>query len=385
MKKILPLLLLILLSSAVFAYEQPLSVFGFSGLTNTTNSTTLCKEFTVALSDAVLAQKGAGILSLSVSFLGDVNDSTYVSVSVNNGEEKKYWHESFTCTDKCSARVFIPELKQGPSKINICTVLGGASKSLTVGEDSLIGIYNTPVLSIKNSSPTQIFLGNRAKMEISVTNSGTKSTEIFVQFIHPDTRAQIPITSFDIVDGDSSATAVIAPNETKQFIYHIKPTVISAYNLPLAALFFKNIFGEEETLLSKHPFMNVLEKKQLDVSLVSVSDTDPRMFKAIIKNNYDATFNGIITIAPQTEFAVYSQEISILPLSDKDLLFEANTLANGKYVFQATIRDNNNIYSSNIIDVEVTKTGLSIQIILAIAGIIIGAIIFGWIYFVKVK
>ena len=178
MKKILPILLLIFLIGTVFAYEQPLSAYGFSEISNTTNSTTLCKEITVALPDTAIAEKGAGILSLAANFVEDVNDSTYVSVSVNNGEEKKFWHESFNCTDYCHARVFIPELKQGATKINICAVLGGASKSLTVLTNSYIGVYDTPVLSIKNSSPAEIFLGNRAKMSISVTNSGTKAASV---------------------------------------------------------------------------------------------------------------------------------------------------------------------------------------------------------------
>ena len=385
MKKILSVLLLIFLIGTVFAYEQPLTAYGFSGLINSTNSTTVCKEITVTLPDTAIAEKGEGILSLVASFVDDVNDSTYVSVSVNNGEEKKYWHESFFCTTECHARVFIPELKKGSTKLNICAVLGGASKSLVVSSGSYIGIYDTPVLSIKNSAPSEIFLGNRAKMIISATNSGTKATSIFVQFIHPDTRAKIPITSFDIVEGDSSATALIAPNETKEFIYYIKPSIISAYNLPLAALFFKNIFGEDETLLSNHPFMTVIEQKQIELSIVSISDTDPRVFKAIIKNNFDTPFNGIITMAPQTEFVDYSQNITVSSLSNKELFFEAKTLAQGKYPFQATIRDTNNIYSSNIINVEVTKSGISMQIILAIVGIIIGAVIFSWIYFVKVK
>lgn len=385
MKKILLLTILILLFGAAFAYEQPLATFGFTDLNNTASSTTLCKELAVTIPAEAAAEQGQGILSINANFAQDMNDSTYVSVSVNGGEEKKYWSDSFVCAQKCWARVFVPELKQGSAKINICAVLGGATKSVEVTQNSFLGIYDTPALTIKNSSPASIYLGSRAKMVISVTNSGTKASTIFVQFIHPDTRTKVPITSFDIVEGDSSATTTIAPNETRQFIYYIKPTVISSYNLPSAALFFKNIFGEEETILSSHPQMTVLEQKQIEVSIVSVSETNPRTFKAIIKNNLDSAFHGTITMAPQTEFATYTQSVTVLPNSEKEISFEAKPLTQGNYSFQATIRDANQIYSSNTIDVAVTQSGVPLQILVAIAGIIIGALIFGWIYFSKVK
>lgn len=379
------LISLIMLIGSVQAYEQTLTNFDFNGVENTANNSAECKELLINMPAKALEEKGEGILSINANFNEVVNDSTYVSVTINEKTEKKYWNESFDCTEKCWARIFVPELREGKTKIKICAVLGGKTKGLEITEESMIGIYDTPVLTIKNSAPASIHLGSRAKMVITVTNFGTKASAIFVQFIHPDVRALVPITSLDIVEGDSSATTVIAAGETRQFIYYIKPTVISGYNLPSAALFFKNIFGEEETILSEHPFMLVTKQKQIEVSIVMETENDSRLFKAIVKNNYSLPFSGKITMAPQTIFENYAQEINIAPNSEKEIIFQSKDLQKGNYSFFATIMDSNQIYSSNTINVEVTKSEFPIQILLAISAIIIGAIIFGWIYFAKEK
>jgi hypothetical protein len=72
-------------------------------------------------------------------------------------------------------------------------------------------------------------------MTIIVSNTGTKPADVFVQFIHPDTRAKVPIKSFDIVEGESSTSTTIAAGESKSFNYYIKPTTLGLYNLPSAS------------------------------------------------------------------------------------------------------------------------------------------------------
>jgi hypothetical protein len=120
----------------------------------------------------------------------------------------------------------------------------------------------------------------------------------------------------------------------------------------------------------------------LGVSLVSISEQEPLIFKAIIKNNWSKEFNGTITISPQTQFIDSVQEIIVSPLSEKEIFFDAKPSLEGKNSFFVTIRDENNIFSSNKIEVE-TKQLFSPQLLLAILGVIIGIGIFGWIYFAK--
>ncbi|MFA5125679.1 MAG: hypothetical protein WC462_01620 [archaeon] len=379
------LLLIILFLTVGFAYEKPLSEFGFSGLTLEKENTKECNEINVLLPELAIAEKGAGILSLDVNFTEYQDDSSYVTVSINDSTEKVLWPENFSCTQNCWARIFIPDIKEKETKIKLCAVLGGLTKKLEITSNTFIGIYDTPILSIENESPSEIFLGDRAKMSIIVSNTGTKASSIMVQFVHPDTRAKVEITSFDIVEGDSSASTIINPGETKQFDYYIKPTVISSYNLPSAALFFTNVFGEKQTIISNHPQMNVVKLTKINVSIVAISEQEPVTFKAIIKNNLPDQFNGNIIFAPQTAFTESVRQVTIQGNSEKEVVFEAKDLQPGKYSFFATIKDSNDIYSSNKIELELRQTGIPFEVLFAILGIITGVVIFAWIYFVKEK
>lgn len=384
MKQYFVLLLVLLFLSSVMAYQAPLSDFGFNDINTSIVSVKECQTLDITLLESDLNKVGVGLLSLNAMFGGKELDNTYVSVSVNGGEEKVFWKEFFSCKeDSCWARVYLPELKTGEVKVSICAILGGNTTNVFVSKDSFVGIYDIPLLKIRNESPSQIFLGNRAKMSIIVTNEGTKFSTLYLQFVHPDTRAKVTISSFDIVDGDSSATTSILPGETKQFDYYIKPTLISSYNLPSAALFFTNNFGEEQVLISNHPMLSVVTPRQIEISLVTISESDPVSFKAIIKNNWDIPFQGNIILSPQTKVKESMQEVFVSPKGEQEIIFEAIYFESNKEKFFATIIDSNSIFTSNSIEIESKQTQLPLGVILAIAGIIVGLLIFAWIYYSK--
>jgi hypothetical protein len=362
-----------------------LTAYGFNGVLNEKTESRVCKEITINLPQSAILEKGEGILSINALFSDYQNDSSYISFSINGGAEEVLWPEDFVCNGNCWARIFLPELKKGTTKVNICAVLGGLTKSVSITNNTFIGVYDSPVLSIQNSAPSEIYLGERAKMSIVVSNTGTKAAEIYVQFVHPDTRAKVPIASFDIVEGESSATTTIAAGETKRFVYYIKPSLISSYNLPSAALFFTNYFGEKQVMLSEHPMMSVVEQKQVVISLVALGEKKPYTFKAIIKNNLSTTFNGSVFLTPQTVIQNPVQEFSIGPNSEKEITFTATDLEAGKYSFVANIRDGNEVYVSNPIDLEIKQEGIPFEIVFALIGIILGVAIFAWVYFVKSK
>jgi len=384
MKQYLVFLSILFILGSVLASPSQLSDFGFKDINNSIAFVKECQTINFDLPEADLNEKGIGLLSLNAKFSGNEMDNTYISVSINDGEEKVFWKESFSCVDDdCWARLYIPSIREGVVKTLICASLGGNTSNLVVFKNSLIGIYDIPLLEIKNEAPSEIFLGNRAKMSIIVSNKGTKSSSVYLQFVHPDTRAKVSISSFDIVEGESSATTTLSPGETRQFDYYIKPTLISSYNLPSAALFFTNNFNEEQVLISNHPTLSVVTPNQLEISLVTVSENSVVSFKAIIKNNWPVPFNGNIILSPQTKIKESMQKIFVSSNGEQEVLFESVPLEVSKEKFFATIIDSNNIYVSNIIEVESQQNQIPFGILLAIAGIIVGLIIFGWIYFSK--
>jgi len=217
-----------------------------------------------------------------------------------------------------------------------------------------------------------------------ISNTGTKDANLYVQFIHPDTRAKVNITSFDIVEGDSSAYTYIAAGETKRFDYYIKPSIVSSFNLPSAAMFFTNIFKESQVILSNHPFMRVQKQEPLEVSLVSISDTQPFVLKALIKNNTSSEFTGKVILSPQTALIEPVMDFVVSAGGEREVTFNAEPqLAVGTYTFSASIVDVNDIYTSNPINLEAKQNGISFEIIFAIIGVLVGLAIFAWIYFMK--
>jgi len=384
MKRVLVLILILALIGFVFSYQTSLSDFGFNDINSSIVSQKNCQTINLDLGESILEEQGVGLLSINAQFGGEDIDNTYVSISINDLEEKVYWKEFFSCKeDSCWARIYLPELKQGNTKVTICAVLGGNTTNVFVNKNSLVGIYNIPLLTIKNQAPLQIFLGNRAKMSIIVSNKGTKNSTVYLQFVHPDTRAKVTISSFDIVEGDSSVTTSLSPGETKQFDYYIKPSLISSYNLPSAALFFTNNFGEEQVLISNHPTLSVVTPKQIEISLVTISSEDSILFKAIVKNNWSVPFDGNIILSPQTKIKDSIKQVFVSPKGEQEVIFEALPFETNKEAFFATIIDNNNIYSSNILEIESKQNQLPLGVVLALAGIIVGLAIFGWIYYSK--
>ncbi len=382
MKQYLVLLLVLLFLSTVMAYQSPLSDFGFTDINTSIVSSKQCQTIDLTLAESDLNEVGVGLLSINAIFGGIEIDNTYVSVTVNGGEEKVFWKEFFSCKDNsCWARLYLPELKEGNAKLLICASLGGNTTNVSILKNSFVGIYDIPLLKIRNQAPSQIFLGSRAKMSIIVSNEGTKLSSVYLQFVHPDTRAKVTISSFDIVDGDSSITTSISPGETKQFDYYIKPTLVSSYNLPSAALFFTNNFGEEQVLISNHPTLSVVTPKQIELSLVTIENSTS--LKAIIKNNWTAPFYGTIILSPQTKVNNSLQEVYVSPNGEQEITFTTLALEVSKENFFATITDNNSIFTSNTIEIESKQTQLPLGVLLAIAGIIVGLLIFGWINYAK--
>jgi len=76
------------------------------------------------------------------------------------------------------------------------------------------------------------------------------------------------------------------------------------------------------------------------------------------------------------------REIIVSPLSEKEIYFESNPVE-AKELFFVTIRDENSIFSSNEIEIQGEAGFLSPQLVLAVLGVLFGAVVFSWIYFAK--
>lgn len=373
----------ILLVSFVLAYSAPLTDFGFTTIDLNDAIQNECRTINLDFTDKNLL--GVGILSINASFFGEKSDSSRVSVKINEGDIQFIWPEYFSCKENCWARVFLPSILNKKTKIELCLSTGGATTRANVFESSFVGFYDSPLLSVTNTAPESIILGEHANMVVSVKNEGTKEANVFVQFVSQDLRSFIQITSFDIVDGSSNATIVIAPGAEEKFSFSIKPAKASSYNLPYSIIKFENVFGETQTISGNHPQLLVLPKTPLEVTLVS-SEVDKKLkLTAIIKNNLSEKFEGKLIIKPQDLISLSEHNISIFPGEEQQAIFMTEDLPFGDYVFSAEIKlnDSNDFIKSNSIDYSVKKDSVPLELVLAVLAIIVAVAVFFTINFVK--
>ncbi|HNV00924.1 MAG TPA: hypothetical protein PKK60_00650 [archaeon] len=355
-----------------FAYQANLEEFGFKGLLLENHSKKVCAPVSIDLSS--FNEQGEGILSLNAKFDGVEGDSSFISVKINEDDELIFWPEYFSKNGY--ARVFLPNLSTQKIDLEICLVTGGATEKAELLKTSFVGLYDTPVLEIDTVSPESIFLGEKARMKIFLKNNGSKDANYFVQFVSKDLRTLLDITSFDIIDGSSSATGIIRAGETQEFEFAIIPSKISAYNLPNSIVKFTNIFGEEQIITSKHPQLLVLDPKQIKLNLTSFDLEEKLKLVISVENKWDELFEGDLIITPSDLVVSSVQKIKISPKSEKEIILITDKLLPGDYTFLATIKDTNNSYSSNSVSYSVKNNDLSFGIILAIFGIICATAVF---------
>ncbi len=384
-KKTLALISILFLVSFVSALEFPLSNYGFNEIEVTGASMRECQSFTLDLTQLKdTAFYSEGILSLKTDFIGEKGDNSFISVKINSEKEQVLWPEYFSCNNGCWARLFIDDLLDDTKLVRVCISTGGKTSSAKVNASSTIGLYDTPTLEIKNTSPSEIVLGQRAEMNIIVKNTGTKDADVFVQFIAQDLRSLLKITSFDIVEGDASATEIIPAGEEKRFTYYIKPTQASVYNLPAAALFFDNIFNETQQITSTHPQLSVIAPKQIDLVLVSEGLIDNQMTtKVVVRNNWETPFDGNLSIKPYDLLTGNIIKVFLDKKQEKEFIFKTKTLLPGKYSLLAEIDANDTIYVSDSVSFQIQSKDMTIEIVIAVIAIIIALAIFFRIYFGK--
>lgn len=375
------LLIIVVLSNIGFSLEMPISNFGFNNIEIIGPNQKICETITIPQNQEELR----GILSIKAEFIGDLGDNTYLQVTFDDDFKTLVWPDNFNCKNNCFARIFIPKTSDD-IKTEICLNAGGKAINSKIFSSSTIGFYDTPVIEIEHTSPGTIVLDERARMQIKVRNKGSKSAEIFVQFLAENLRDFLNITSFDIVEGDASARTTLKPGEEKEFVYYIKPIKSSSYNLPAAVLFFENIFEEYQKISSLHPQLIVLDKEQVSLLLISEELKENKFnFRAVIRNNWDESFSGELVLLPKDLILNNNLEIFLNPFEEKEILFSTIKLGAGNYSVLAQINqiEKEDIFVSESLEFVIKEKDYSFEIIFSALAIIISFSIFGWIYFQK--
>ncbi|MDD3159348.1 MAG: hypothetical protein PHQ98_00050 [Candidatus ainarchaeum sp.] len=381
--KFFGLLLILLLSSIVYSSEISLNSLSVDNLLSIQKNELVCSNFSVDLS--TIDKNNLELTPiLSIKSFFDINklkDNSYFLLKINDLHEEILWPNYFSCVNNdCYSRVFLPELSLGLTKIELCIQSGGNDGTIIIENSSKIGLYNSPYLEVKINSPEYVYFGDLVPMEIIIENKGLIDTNVFVQYVSGDLRKYIDIDSLDIVYGQSQAYSLIKSHEKKSFNYMIKPKKLSTYNLPRAAVTFKNIFDENQIIFTKNSSLNVIKKEDVELLIYNEKFIDNVFyFDLKIKNISLSDINGYILISPIDLFNI-NQFVTLSP--SQELIFTnipSNNLKNGDYSFTAIFDSKNNKFLSNSIDYKVNNFDNFYEIIFSIIAILISIIIFGFI------
>jgi hypothetical protein len=342
--------------------ESNISDFGFKGISIKENSSS-CEQFILPLEKSNLTP----ILSIKALFSSVMNDDSKISVSFDGVNTQTFLASDFLCTENinCVIRIFVPKTDANTTNVSICAISGPLTNNLLVLKESKFGFYDSPWLSIENTVSPSINLGEQAKMSIVVTNSGTKQSDIFVQFIRPSVRTDVDIDSFDIVSGESQARAVILPGAEREFVYYIKPTKESTYNLSNSILFFDNIFGERQSIKSNYSRLVVLNENYLKVTSILETDTNNVLLKVILTNNLPSTYTGHLQVYPKNYFSNSELNVSVPAEAEMDYVFTLPLSEATNATFFAEVIDSNFLNSSaldlNTIDSNLSDSNTSVD------------------------
>ncbi|MFA5357986.1 MAG: hypothetical protein WC308_03620 [archaeon] len=376
-------LVLFLTCAPAFAFEKTLSELGVSDMNVESARTKNCETINFSVPQETLVGAELPIFSIKADYYPTLGGDSRATIKLNDSQEIVIFPVDFTCGDSgCWARVSIPKNEiNNQNTGELCVSSGKGTTYFSISSDSKIGFYDTPEFLLKKESPGIIILGQQAKLVITAQNVGSKDANVFVQFISPITREEVNITSFDVVEGESSAHTTIKAGETRDFVFYIKPTIASGYNLPAAVLFFENVFGEEQKIVSNHPQLEVIEPTDIKVNILA-SKPEGKNFPFIvtIRNTRTTSFEGVLKISNAEHVQGAISSIIIPPSTDKDFSFVAENLSPGNYSLFATVEDENNSYVSNAVSFTISNGGLSIEIWFAIIGVLVSLGLLFYIY-----
>ncbi len=379
----LGLFFLILLTS-VFSVEYLFSVNGFNGMIVENSEQSSCQDISFQVSAESFVSTEVPIISIKANFLPTFVGDSFIRYTLNESKTNNLWGEDFNCDNNtCWARIYLEKNDlQQQNTLKLCAYVLGQTEKIEILPESNIGFYNAPAFTITSTSPGQVFLGEKVPMKIITTNYGTIDSEVFIQFIENDVRSVLEISSFDIVEGDSSASTIIKAGETKEFDYTIKPTLVSSYNLPYTVLYFTNNFGEQQAVESNHPQLIVIDEAKIEAAIVAeeLNSDNSLNFKVILRNKRFSPFEGILKVSPEDKIPNAIMQVILPPNSEKEFSFKTNILPIGNYSLSAVLTDSNSEIKAQPIEVSVTEESTPVEIYFIFFSIIISVGLFIIIY-----
>jgi hypothetical protein len=320
-------LAVILLSTVVSAETITQSSFqslGFAAFENNQPNESSCRDFLLFKDLNKNSADYYTIVSLRVQFEPVASADANVTVFLDANPEALATSEATDFRDNWW-RVQLPnEQLREQNNLTVCLNNSSSTTRSVLLADSLFGTYKTaefkPEDFAKTVSNYQPLYGQEFVQTVSLKNSGSEAATVHIQYEKPG----ISFRHLAFVKGDTNFDGIILPGQTVSFSYSMKSTQTGPFTLPAAIVFYSNIFGEEEKLVSNYP---VIEVKEPDIKVQAVvlnKTVEKRIvpgkalvFQVLLTNYGQFELSNIALIFPEQEGLSLNSQKNILVSSLK--------------------------------------------------------------------
>ncbi|MDO8646919.1 MAG: hypothetical protein Q7R70_00700 [Candidatus Diapherotrites archaeon] len=386
------LALIVLLAFSGFALSETLSEVSlkqanFQGLVAEGQEVQQCATYAF-LKEAIAEQKGVFIVfSAHALFSPASQGNAKVSVFLNNFETLAEFKPVDFQNGWARVEVPINGLLEKNS-LKVCAKTTSSITKVEVLDDSTIGYYKMPKFELKKAvSETRPIIGRELEITLTATNIGSEAATAKISYWN------IELNIAQITRGDSEFNGIIQPGQSVTMRYFVKPKYAVQMDLASAILEFDNIFGEKQTVYSNRPTIWVQEPEFKVKAFYSITEQkafQPGQSTTLVLTARNEGVNDLENISIKVvkpEGLIVSKDsfenISLKAGASKTFEISASSLEEGILQIGCSVEYSDyKVVNTKCapLNIEFEKPKQNNLLIFAIVLLIVGAIIYAFIY-----
>lgn len=257
---------------SIVVFEKTLADYGYESFEAGREQ---CNDFYITLPKA----EDFAFLILELKLKPFNTGSARIEAFLNGTRVAALDASELKCNETCIARILINKnLIEEESILKICLKPSASTSKIELSNTSKIAYYKMPVFE-KNDfrkcvvtgddcvERYEAVVGEDLNVRISVKNSGNEDANILVESF----RSVAGERSTKEEIGNITFEGIARPNEELSFYYSVRVKEAKRFNLPPAALYYRDAFYEQKMLLSNT--VTIIPKERPEVSAALIVDS----------------------------------------------------------------------------------------------------------------
>lgn len=386
--------------------ETVLANAGFEDFVVEGQNTEKCREIQF-ISTAPSNTDAFAVFSANVEFLPVASTESSISVYFNGLKLSELKADKFKAS---FARVELPKSKTlETNKIKVCLKTSYSTTKIVLKKESTVGDYLKPDFSEKDSfklaiEPYSPKLFEEFKVTATLKNSGSEDAVVTLKYRKDHLENETPETSLvkgkTIIEGmkvekckqRAQDGKCLLPG-TASFEYYLRPKISGTITLLPAVAEFENIFGEQVVLESNRPDITITEPEVKIRSFISVPKKEyvagekATLLLIMSNDSYTPALSVTGKIEPSSNLGAAEQVFLLDSIEGKETVEKEFTLTSaqpGVYeVDCSVIVGDGSALPCEKATIEFKEPGLSPQIAGGIVLLLIGAAVYGYIFYIR--